>query len=179
MLNRLAALAVMGTVLGLATADTEAQDAARPGLTGAEHPADVILARRILMTGIGRFMDEITYMTEPGVTLEPEHVVEAADVISTMLLAFPHLFPPETDNWTQELEEADPARVSLSLPAVWESFDDFYRRAQAASQLALDTSRARTEADFRAKAIELQAACDGCHQQYRRNWGDAAIPIAP
>ena len=85
-----------------------------------------------------------------------------------MLLAFPHLFPVETDTWSDQLAEDDPAHVSLALPTVWQNYDDFVARAQQASQTALDASFAATAEQFKALAKGLQQACDSCHQAYRR-----------
>jgi cytochrome c556 len=135
---------------------------------GETHPADVVLARRVLMTGIGRNMDEIMGMLEDGGTFMLNEAREHADLISTMLLAFPHLFPVETNTWSKTLAEDDPAHVSLALPTVWQNYDDFVARAQQASQTALDASFAVTAEQFKTLAADLQLACDSCHQTYRR-----------
>jgi cytochrome c556 len=135
---------------------------------GETHPADVVLARRIVMTGIGRNMDEITGMIEDGGAFNLHEAREHADLISTMLLAFPHLFSVETDTWSEKLAQDDPAHVSLALPTVWQNYDDFVERAQHASQMALDASFAATTEQFKAVARDLQQACDSCHKAYRR-----------
>jgi cytochrome c556 len=153
---------------GVVAAAVQALEARRAPTRGETHPADVVLARRILMTGIGRNMDEITGMIEDGGTFELHEAREHADAISTMLLAFPHLFPVETDTWSEKLAEDDPARVSFALPAVWQDYDGFVARAQTASQTALDASFAKTAEQFKALARDLQQACDSCHQKYRR-----------
>lgn len=146
----------------------QAADSYRSPPRGETHPADVVLARRILMAGIGRNMDEITGMVEDGGTLDLHEAREHADLISTMLLAFPHLFPVETDTWSEKLAEEDPPHVSLALPSVWQNYDDFVTRAQRASQTALDASFAKTAEQFKTLAKDLQQACDSCHQAYRR-----------
>jgi cytochrome c556 len=161
-------LAVMGVCLGAAAPRLAALAAARSPTAGEQNPADVVLARRILMAGIGRNMDEITGMTEAGGTLNLPDGHEHADVISTMLLAFPHLFPVETDTWSERLAEDDPAHVSLALPTVWRNYDEFVERAQRASQIALDASFATAPDRFRELAKDLQQACDSCHQKFRR-----------
>lgn len=167
MFRRIAAL-MIGICLGAAVGQAGALGGDRSPTMGETHPADVVLARRILMTGIGRNMDEITGMVEDDRAFSLQEAREHADVISTMLLAFPHLFPIETDTWSEKLMEDDPAHVSLALPTVWQNYEDFVARAQQASQTALDASFAMTAQRFKGLAKSLQQACDSCHQAYRR-----------
>jgi cytochrome c556 len=163
---------VMILTIGICLAGAARLDGApandRSPTMGETHPADVVLARRVLMTGIGRNMDEIMGMLEDGGTFSLNDAREHADLISTMLLAFPHLFPVETNGWSKTLAEDDPAHVSLALPTVWENYGDFVARAQQASQTALDASFAATAEQFKTLAADLQRACDSCHQTYRR-----------
>jgi cytochrome c556 len=158
--------------IGICLSTAVQQDGALAGdrspTMGETHPADVVLARRVLMTGIGRNMDEIIGMIEDNGTVSLGEGREHADLISIMLLAFPHLFPIETNTWSKELAEDDPAHVSLALPTVWQNYDDFVARAQQASQMALDASFAATAEQFKDLAKDLQQACDSCHQAYRR-----------
>lgn len=158
----------IGICLGAAARLDGALADNRSPTMGETHPADVVLARRVLMAGIGRNMDEITGMLEDGGTFSLNEAREHADLISTMLLAFPHLFPVETDRWSKTLAEDDPAHVSLALPTVWHHYDDFVSRAQQASQTALDASFAMTAEQFKTLAVDLQQACNSCHQTYRR-----------
>jgi cytochrome c556 len=167
MLRPVAAL-TMGICLGALVLHAGARAGDRSPTMGETHPAEVVLARRVLMAGIGRNMDEITGMIEDAAAFNLGEAREQADVISTMLLAFPHLFPVETDTWSEKLAEDDPAHVSLALPTVWQNYDDFVARAQQASQIALDASFAATAEQFKALAKGLQQACDSCHQAYRR-----------
>jgi cytochrome c556 len=159
---------MIGICLGAAGQPDGGRASERSPTMGETHPADVVLARRVLMTGIGRNMDEITGMIEDGGAFNLSEAREHADLISTMLLAFPHLFPIETNTWSKELAEADPAHVSLALPTVWQNYADFVARAQQASQIALDASFAATAEQFKTLANGLQKACDSCHQVYRR-----------
>jgi len=167
MFRRVAAFTI-AIGLGAAVQQAAALAADRSPMMGETHPADVVLARRVLMTGIGRNMDEITGMLEDAAAFSLPEAREHADVISTMLLAFPHLFPVESNTWSEKLAQEDPAHVSLALPAVWQSYDDFVARAQQASQAALVASFAATAEQFQAIAKDLQQACDSCHQAYRR-----------
>src|SRR5689334_24221223 len=52
--------------------------------------ADIILARRVLMAQIGRNMDALIGLTEPGSTFVAAEAGEHADTISAMLAVFPY-----------------------------------------------------------------------------------------
>jgi hypothetical protein len=58
---------------------------------------DTIFARKILMGAIDMNMDEIETMLAPEGKLVLADAQEHAETISTMLMAFPHLFPPATN----------------------------------------------------------------------------------
>src|SRR3954466_3413445 len=59
---------------------------------------DLIFARKIMMDSIGNNMDEIDTMLQTG-RIDLAEGREHADTISVMLMAFPHLFPPNSDQW--------------------------------------------------------------------------------
>src|SRR6478672_4520573 len=59
---------------------------------------DLIFARKIMMDTIGANMDEIDTMLQTG-KIDLTEGREHADMISVMLMAFPHLFPPNSDQW--------------------------------------------------------------------------------
>jgi cytochrome c556 len=158
----------LAAILVAAAACASVQTPHQPSATGINKPHDVVFARRILMSGISSNMDEIIGILEAPGDFDLLGAREHAAEISTMLLAFPHLFPPATDTWSKAFEEDDAARVSFAKSEVWQTFDDFYARAQAASQTALDASLARRADQFRQLALDLQRECDGCHAQYRR-----------
>ena len=61
----------------------------------------------------------------------PFEAAEAADIVSTMMIALPHLFPEGSDFWSEAAEAEDPTSVTLALPTVWDDFDNFYREANA------------------------------------------------
>ena len=128
---------------------------------------DTIFARKILMDTIGFNMDEIETMTSSSDKVPLSDAHNHADVISVMLQAFPHLFPPGTNQWKPNVER-DAATDTFASPEAWTHYSDFYKRADTASNLALDASRAGTESDFRALAAKLRAACDGCHAAYQK-----------
>jgi cytochrome c556 len=51
---------------------------------------------------------------------------------------------------------------------VWGKFADFYQRAAAASKLAFEASRTKRAEDFKARIVELRAACNSCHAAYQK-----------
>jgi cytochrome c556 len=131
---------------------------------------DAIFARKILMDTIGTNMDELETMTtsDKGVNLTEGH--EHADNISVMLMAFPHLFAPNTNQWKPNAN-LDPGRDTFAAPEVWSKYQDFYARAASASKIAYNASRATKEEDFKKFVAELRVGCDSCHGLYLK--GDA------
>jgi len=125
---------------------------AAPGLTGAAHTDDVVMARQLLMDGVD---------TEMGVLegkIDLAGLKDRAYRINTLLSAFPHLFPPETKP-TADLSTA-------ATPAVWQDFDGFYDKVQAAAGIAFDASQAGDSAKLTASIKSLRTACDSCHEVY-------------
>src|SRR5262245_36008048 len=72
-------------------------------------PKDAIFARKILMDGSSRNIDELEGMTSSGKAINLAEGREHADAISVMLMAFPHLFPPSTNQWRPNVDR-DPGR---------------------------------------------------------------------
>jgi hypothetical protein len=106
--------------VGLTTRPTPAQESP---------PAkDTIFARKILMGAIDMNMDEIETMLAPEGKLELGDAQEHAETISTMLMVFPHMFPPTTNQWKPGVDR-DPATDTFASPEVWTNFRDFYQRA--------------------------------------------------
>jgi len=126
---------------------------------------DAIFARKILMDAIGRNMDEIESMTASPKGVDMTEGREHADNISIMLMAFPHLFFPDTNQWKPNVER-DPGRDTYAAPELWTRYADFYARAAEASKVAYKASRAQQEVDFKTFAVQLRAACDSCHATY-------------
>jgi cytochrome c556 len=126
---------------------------------------DAIFARKILMNTIGNNMDELETMTtsEKGVNLTEGR--EHADNISIMLMAFPHLFAPGTNQWKPSVDR-DPGRDTYASPDVFTNYPDFYAQAANASKIAYNASRAKQENDFKKFVAELRVACDSCHAVY-------------
>ncbi len=124
-----------------------------------------MFARKILMDAIDNHADELDWMLNGGKPFDFARAVDHADTVSVMLMTFPHLFPPSTNQW-QPGARRDPGRDSYAAPALWVNFADFYRQAAAASQIAFKASRAKSEAEFRKTIAGLRNACDSCHAVY-------------
>ena len=132
---------------------------------GMPPPKDTIFARKTLMDTIGTTMDEIEGMLEPGGTFDAGEAREHADLISVLLMAFPHLFPAATNQWRAGAER-DAALDTFAAPELWGNFHDFYARASEASKTAFNASRAATFKEFKSRIAELRTACEGCHASY-------------
>jgi cytochrome c556 len=136
---------------------------AAPALADDQPPAkDTIFTRKVVMGEIDMNMDEIETMLAPEGKLELSDAQEHAEVISTLLMAFPHLFPPATNQW-KEGATRDPATDTFANPAIWSNFSEFYKRAGEASKIAWNASRAKKPDEFRAQIKELRLRCNACH----------------
>ena len=129
---------------------------------------DVIFARKIMMDTIGRNMDEIEGMLASSKPVDMTEAREHADLISVMLMSFPHLFPPASNQWTDGAAR-DPGLDTYASPDVWKNYRDFYRTAEAVGKLAFRAGRAKDEAEFRKLAAEMRPACDGCHAAFMKH----------
>ena len=88
-------------------------------------PKDTIFARKILMGAIDMNMDEIETMLAPDGTLEARRGAASTPIsISIMLMSFPHMFPPSTNQWTAGADR-DPATDTFASPDVWSEFCGF------------------------------------------------------
>jgi cytochrome c556 len=123
---------------------------------------DTIFARKILMGAIDMNMDEIETMLAPEGKLVLPDAQEHAETISTMLMAFPHLFPPPTNQWKPDVDR-DPATDTFANPDLWSNFSDFYQRATEASKIAWNASRAKRADEFRPLIGQLRQRCNACH----------------
>ncbi len=154
--------ALLAVFLCAADGATLAQD------QSAATPKDAIFARKILMDAISRNMDELETMTTSGKAINLADGREHADAISVMLMAFPHLFPPSTNQWKPNVDR-DPGRDTYASPDVWTKFADFYVKAANASKVAYNASRAENEDAFKTFVANLRAACDSCHAFYLKS----------
>lgn len=134
---------------------------------GAALAKDTIFARKILMSGIAANLTEISGMLASRAALDLEDAKFHADMISIMLMSFPHLFPNSSNQWRPGVER-DPGTDTLAAPEIWARYADFYAKAADASQLAYRASRAERESDFRDLIPKLEAACTGCHTLYQK-----------
>ncbi len=130
-------------------------------------PSDVIFARKSVMDAISEKMDalEAAGASSKKVDLAAAH--EQGDVISVLLMAFPHMFPPASNQWKPNVDK-DPAMDTFAAPEVWTRFADFYKQAGDASKAAFEVSRAPGEAEFKAAMGRLRKGCDSCHAVYQK-----------
>lgn len=133
-----------------------------PGLTGIDRSDDVIAARQLLMDGVESEMMVIEIGLE-GSAPQFDDLKARADRISTLLTAFPHLFPPQTK--PGKAADGSPINTTATL-AIWQDFDAFYGITKDAAMTAYDASQAGAADQFRAQVMKLRVACDGCHAQY-------------
>jgi len=127
-------------------------------------PKDVIFARKTLMSTVSDNFDQIEAMIATN-KLDIADAHEHADTISVMLMAYPHLFPPSSNQWKPNAD-LDPGTDTFASPDVWSKFPDFYKRAAAASKTAYDMSRADKADELKAHAKELRVMCNACHELY-------------
>jgi len=128
---------------------------------------DVIFARKTLMNFMCDKMTAIETMIAVG-QIDLDSTREQADAISVMFMAFPHLFPPSSNQWNPDADP-DPVTGTYASPQLWTGFPEFYRQAAAAAQTAHDMSRAAKIDDFKSRARELRIICDTCHALYSEN----------
>jgi cytochrome c556 len=125
---------------------------------------ETIFARKVLMDSISSNMDEL----EANASSAQVDLAEGrshADMVSVMLMAFPHLFPQNTNEWKPNVDR-DPGSDTYAAPEIWARFADFYKRAGDAAQIAYKASRAETEQAFKEQVAQLRVACDSCHGVY-------------
>jgi cytochrome c556 len=149
----------LAAVLAAAVVLPAAGQGPATGLTGVDKPGDVVQARQLLMDGIDEEMHDID-LAGTGQPFRIDDLKAHADRISTLLSAFPHLFPPQTQ------PSPDAPVPTTASPAVWKEFNDFYGRAAAAAKTALDASQADTLDHFKPLGLQLRGACDSCHAKY-------------
>jgi cytochrome c556 len=136
---------------------------AMPAFSDDQPPAkDTIFARKTVMGEIDMNMDEVETKLAPGGKLDLSDAKEHAESISTLLMAFPHLFPPPTNQW-KEGATRDPATDTFANPAIWSNFSDFYQRATEASKIAWSAAAAKRPEEFRPLIKQLRERCNACH----------------
>jgi cytochrome c556 len=128
-------------------------------------PTDAIFARKTVMDMLSAKMDAVETATSSTKKIDLPTANEQADIVSVLLMAFPHMFPASSNQWKPNVDK-DPGTDTFAAPEVWTNYADFYKQATAAAKLAYDASRATKEDEFRASIKELRAACDSCHAVY-------------
>lgn len=136
--------------------------------TGVSDPTDAILARRVAMSTLGRQNDQIHDIIDGAVPMNEGLARLYLDNISVFLLTMPHMFPTDSNIFSEELEAEEPATVTYALPALWSNWNDFYTRALTASDTAFNASQAETWEQLAELTIDLEGQCESCHNDYRR-----------
>ena len=138
----------------------------RSSAQDAASASDVIAARKLLMDSIMNNMDKIQEMiSEQNIKLAVSR--DCADNIASMLMAFPHLFPPGSNQWRENVD-LDPVKDTFASPDIWTEFADFSRRAAAAASTARELRRAANEDEVKQLYRALGIACDTCHALYMK-----------
>src|SRR6516225_11252777 len=102
---------------------------------------DAIVARKTAMDTLSDKMDIIeAAIAAAGTKLNLDEGHANADVISVLLMAFPHLFPPSTNEWKPNVDR-DPATDTYASPDIWTKYAGFDKQATTASKAASDASR--------------------------------------
>src|SRR5262245_57492818 len=70
---------------------------------GATPPKETIFARKVLMDSISTNMDELE-ANAGSAKVDLAEGRNHADIVSVMLMAFPHLFPPGTNQWKPNVD---------------------------------------------------------------------------
>lgn len=171
MTRTLIVCAWLGTAAALAGV-THAADATPqgPGWTGLTNPKDLINARQELMEHIEILMEPIDTIQVKEVR-DPAQLHAAAETISAMLLAVPHLFPPTTNLYDPKVQMP----ATLALPAIWKNFGTFYQLAAAASSAAQAMTNAEGTGPLRSASARLRASCDACHALYLRPYAPPKV----
>lgn len=141
-----------------------------PGWTGVTKPKDVIAARQELMEHIEELMEPIDTIQVKD-AYDPDQLRTSAEVISAMLAALPHLFPPTTNRYDPKAQEPE----TLALPGIWKNFDSFYGLAAAASSAAESMAEAKGKQQLRSASLKLRASCDACHTLYLRPYSPPKV----
>src|SRR5262252_8681705 len=168
-LGGLAIAATIAPAAMVAVSATVRSEDRVPGLTGIDRSDDVIAARQLLMDGVESEMMVIELALE-GSAPRFDDLKARADRISTLLTAFPHLFPPQTK--PGKAADGSPINTTATL-AIWKDFDAFYGDTKNAAMTAYEASQTGTSEQFREQVKKLRVACDGCHAQYMHVEGPA------
>ncbi len=150
------------TLSAIALAQT-ASSVEGAGWTGLTEPGEIIEARRVAMLELERQMSVVDrfVLGEPA---EPEELRSAAETMESLLLTFPHLFPPTTNLF-------DPTQLespTITLPELWEDFATFQSLNATAEAAVIALEEADGVEPMRAAGRNLRATCDACHTLFTR-----------
>lgn len=140
-----------------------------PGWTGITNPKAIITAREELMVAVESLMEPIDSLDAEAPKDLPKDlklINYNADKIAKILLSLPHLFPPTTNLYDPKAAQPE----TLALPAIWQSWDNFYQLAGASAAAAKNLSETwgATPEQLDEAGDAIRATCDACHALYLR-----------
>jgi cytochrome c556 len=167
-------VAILALVVGLAVAvvmqratpdagEEQAGPGGGAGWTGLSEPEEIIEARRVLMIQMEPLMRPIDAFAA-GESGDLSALRSTAATLESMLLAFPHLFPPTTNRYDPTTRESP----TFALPAIWENFAAFRTVSETAVMAAATMAAAEDEESLRKAGRSLRASCDGCHAVFAK-----------
>lgn len=123
---------------------------------GVTNPA--VKARMDAMSGIGAATKVLGDMAKGTTPFNQDAAQSAAAEIAALAKETPVLFKdPEED------------AMSEALPAIWQNFDDFSKKAAAMESAAQSASQSITDlATLRAGLGQIGQTCKACHSDYRK-----------
>ncbi|MEJ1160577.1 cytochrome c [Prosthecomicrobium sp. N25] len=136
-----------------------------------ERRDDIVQARQLLMDAVEERVTALDGLAAGG-TGPLKDLTERAYLISTLIAAFPHLFP----DGTRPDQIGPDGTATNALPSVWARYDAFYDLARTASAAALEASQAKDQAGVAKGARALRQACDGCHAGFMGSTGQPSVP---
>ena len=140
------------------------------GWTGVTKPKEVIVARQELMEHIEALMEPIDTIQVKD-TDDLDTLRRNGEVITAMLLALPHLFPPTTNLYDAKAEQPQ----TLALPPIWKNFDSFYTLATAAANAATELAETEGKPAMKTASLKLRASCDACHALFLRPYAPPKV----
>src|SRR5271168_3794396 len=96
--HALIATACLLLAAGLAGSAAQGQD------QSAATPADAIFARKTVMDTLSSKMDALETATSSTKKIDLAAANEQADIVSVLLMAFPHMFPAATNQWKPNVD---------------------------------------------------------------------------
>ncbi len=161
----LAALTLAGVVVLQRAAPVSGE-----GWTGVSEPEELVEARRVLMIQMEPLMRPIDAFTA-GEPADLSTLRSAAATLEAMLLAFPHLFPPTTNQYDPTVRESP----TFALPTIWQDFAMFRSLSEEAATAAATIAAADDAEALRTAGRSLRESCDSCHAHFTKPYAPPQV----